>query len=111
MCYNIDIIMAIGVKNMSRQDDFVVNIKPSTAIRHDYNSFSRLCHETQAPVVVTKNGEADLVVMSFEAYQKMMARHRLGWMLAEVDREIAAVKPMRDFEETFAAIKKRIDNA
>lgn len=101
----------MGVGNMSQQDNFITTIKPSTAIRHDYNSFSKLCHETQAPVVVTKNGEADLVVMSFEAYQKMTARHRLGQMLAEVDREIAAGKPMRDFEEAFAAIQKRIDNA
>ncbi len=95
---------------MSRQDHIIANIKPSTAIRHDYNSFSKLCHETQAPVVVTKNGEADLVVMSFEAYQKMMARQRLGQMLAEVDREIAAGKPMRDLDEAFAEIKKRLDN-
>ncbi|TEB07669.1 hypothetical protein Psch_01224 [Pelotomaculum schinkii] len=96
---------------MSRQDHIIANIKPSTAIRHDYNSFSKLCHETQAPVVVTKNGEADLVVMSFEAYQKMMARQRLGQMLAEVDREIAAGKPMRDLDEAFAEIQKRLDNA
>ncbi|MFA4885045.1 MAG: type II toxin-antitoxin system prevent-host-death family antitoxin [Desulfotomaculaceae bacterium] len=96
---------------MSQQDNIITSIKPSTAIRHDYNSFSKLCHETQAPVVVTKNGEADLVVMSFEAYQKMMARQRMGQMLSEVDREIAAGMPMRDFEDTFAAIKKRIDNA
>lgn len=95
---------------MSQQDNIITNIKPSTAIRHDYNSFSKLCHETQAPVVVTKNGEADLVVMSYEAYQKMMARQRLGRMLSEIDREIDAGTPMRDFEETFAVIKKRIEN-
>jgi len=103
--------MAKEVENMSQQDNIITSIKPSTAIRHDYNSFSKLCHETQAPVVVTKNGEADLVVMSCEAYQKMMARQRLGQMLSEVDREIAADTPMRDFEDTFAAIQKRIDNA
>jgi len=57
---------------------------------------------------VTKNGEADLVVMSHEAYQKMMARRRLGRMLSEIDREIADGKPMRDFEATFTAIEKRI---
>lgn len=88
----------------------ITNIKPSTSIRHDYNSFSKLCHETQAPVIVTKNGEADLVVMSHEAYQKMIARQQLGRMLSEVDREIAAEAPMRDFEDVFAAIQKRIDN-
>ncbi|MCG9969445.1 type II toxin-antitoxin system Phd/YefM family antitoxin [Pelotomaculum terephthalicicum JT] len=96
---------------MSRQDNITANIKPSIAIRHDYNSFSKICHETQSPVIVIKNGEADLVVMSCEAYQKMMARQRLGRMLSEVDCEIAAGTPMRDFEETFAAIKKSIDNA
>lgn len=95
---------------MSSQENIIMNIKPSTAIRHDYNSFSKLCHETQTPVVVTKNGEADLVVMSHEAYQKMTARQRLGQMLSEVDREIAAGKPMRNFEETFKTIKKRIEN-
>ncbi len=95
---------------MGRQEDIITNIKPSTAIRHDYNSFSKLCHETQAPVVVTKNGEADLVVMSHESYQKMVARQRLGQMLSAVDREIAEGKPMRDFEATFTSIKKRIEN-
>ena len=96
---------------MNQSDNIITNIKPSTAIRHDYNAFSKLCHETQAPIVVTKNGEADLVVMSHEAFQKMMARQRLGQMLSEVDREIAEGKPMRDFEETFVAIQKRIQDA
>lgn len=101
--------MAKEVDSMT-QYNIITNIRPSTSIRHDYNSFSKLCHETQAPVVVTKNGEADLVVMSHEAYQKMIARHRLGQMLSEVDREIAAGEPMRDFEEVFAAIQKRIES-
>jgi PHD/YefM family antitoxin component YafN of YafNO toxin-antitoxin module len=96
---------------MNQTDNLITNIKPSTAIRHDYNAFSKLCHETQAPIIVTKNGEADLVVMSHEAYQKMMARQRLGQMLSEVDREIAEGKPMQDFDATFEAIQKRIQDA
>lgn len=42
---------------------------------------------------------------AYSAYQKMMARQRLGQMLSEVDREIAAGTPMRVFEDTFAAIR------
>lgn len=91
--------------------NFIPDVKPSTSIRHDYNKFSRQCHETQSPVVITKNGEADLVVMSIEAYQKIMARQRLGQMLAKVDRDIAADVPMRDFEDVFSDIEKRIENA
>lgn len=90
---------------------FMPDVKPSTSIRHDYNSFSRHCHESQHPVMVTKNGEADLVVMSVEVYQKMIARQKLGQMLSKVDREIAAGTPMRDFEEAFDSIEKRIEDA
>jgi len=44
-------------------------IKPSTALRNEYNSISALCKEKQEPVFLTKNGEGDLVVMSIEAYK------------------------------------------
>lgn len=96
---------------MKQNEPVIMDIKPSSSIRHDYNTFSKLCHDTQAPIIVTKNGEADLVVMSYEAFQKMVARQRLGQMLADVDREIAEGRPMRDFEATFAALKKRIEDA
>ena len=42
----------------------VLTVKPSSAIRSDYKKFSELCHETDDPVLITNNGENDLVVMS-----------------------------------------------
>ena len=95
---------------MKPYEPFAMDIKPSSTIRHDYNRFSKRCHETQAPIIITKNGEADLVVMSYEAFQKMLARQQLGKMLADVDREIIEGKQLRDFEETFATLKKRIED-
>ena len=44
-------------------------IKPSTALRNEYNMISELCKEKQEPVFLTKNGEGDLVLMSIEAYK------------------------------------------
>jgi PHD/YefM family antitoxin component YafN of YafNO toxin-antitoxin module len=87
------------------------DIKPSTSISHDYAAFSRHCHDSQSPVVITKNGEADLVVMCVEAYQKMVMRLKLGQMLGKIDKEIAAGVPMKDFEEVFADIEMRVENA
>jgi hypothetical protein len=98
-------------EGIGHMNAFIPSVKSSTSIRRDYNGFSSLCHETQLPIVITKNGEADLVVMSVEAYQKMMARQRLSQMLGKVDQDIAADIPMRDFETVFADIENRIDNA
>ncbi|AGL00106.1 type II toxin-antitoxin system Phd/YefM family antitoxin [Desulfoscipio gibsoniae] len=51
-----------------------MHIKPSTTIRQNYNAFSKFCHELDEPVVLTRNGEADLVVMSHAAFRRMEAR-------------------------------------
>ena len=37
----------------------------------DTARISRLCHESGEPVYVTKNGYADMVIMSVEAYEAM----------------------------------------
>lgn len=47
-----------------------MNIRPSAAIRNNYNEISLFCKETGEPVYLTKNGEGDLVVLDIEAYEK-----------------------------------------
>ena len=47
-----------------------MQIRPSAAIRQDYNKVSKLCKETGEPVFLTKNGEGDLVVMDIETYKR-----------------------------------------
>lgn len=53
-----------------------MNIRPSAAIRQNYNEISELCKKTGEPIYLTKNGEGDLVVMDIEAFtrrEKMLA--------------------------------------
>ena len=45
-----------------------MHIKPSAAIRKNYNDIASICKSTGEPVYLTKNGEGDLVVMDMEAF-------------------------------------------
>lgn len=47
-----------------------MNIIPSKTLRNDYASVSAAAHASGEPILVTKNGEGDLVVMSQEAYDR-----------------------------------------
>lgn len=85
-------------------------IKPSTAIRQDYTGFSELCHSTEEPVVLTRNGEADLVVMSYEAFRRREARAKLQAKLLAAERQLAAGEVV-DPDELFRWIQERIDAA
>ena len=56
----------------------MINIKPSAAIRQNYNQIAELCRSTGEPVFLTKNGEGDMVVMDIDTYnhrEKMFALH------------------------------------
>ena len=41
-------------------------IRPSSDLRNNYNEISTICHQTNRPVYITKNGAGDLAVMSIE---------------------------------------------
>ena len=47
-----------------------MNIRPSAAIRKNYNDISNLCKTSKEPVFLTKNGEGDLVVMEKRLYSR-----------------------------------------
>lgn len=65
-----------------------MNIKPSAAIRKNYNEISKICKTTKEPVFLTKNGEGDLVVMDIAAFsqRESMLRLREQLVAAEEDR-------------------------
>lgn len=86
-------------------------IKPSTAIRQDYTGFADLCHSIDEPVVLTRNGEADLVVMSYEAFRRAEARVRLQARLLAADRQAADSSALLDATSVFDRIRARIDDA
>ena len=65
-----------------------MHIRPSAAIRQNYNEIAELCRKTQDPVYLTKNGEGDLVVMDIESFtrREKMLQLRENLLAAEEDR-------------------------
>ncbi|WP_418791920.1 type II toxin-antitoxin system Phd/YefM family antitoxin [Phosphitispora sp. TUW77] len=88
-----------------------MNIKPSTTIRQDYNGFSKYCHDLDEPVVLTRNGEADLVVMSHEAFRRMEARIKLQSRLLVAEKQIAEGEQLIDHDEVIARTRRKINAA
>lgn len=86
-------------------------IKPSTTIRQDYNNFSKLCHELDEPVILTRNGEADLVVMSHEAFRRMEARIKLQAKLLVAEHQVAKGDQLIEHDEVMATMRRKIDAA
>lgn len=88
-----------------------MDIKPSTTIRKDYHGFSKYCHEIDEPVVLTRNGEADLVVMSHETYRRMEARIKLQAKLLIAEKQIAEGADLVEHEQVIENVRKKIDAA
>ena len=62
-------------------------IRPITDLRNT-TEISELCHQSDEPIFITKNGYGDLVVMSIEAYERQMAKANILSKLAEAEQEI-----------------------
>ena len=65
-----------------------MNIRPSAAIRQNYNEIADLCRKTAEPIFLTKNGEGDLVVMDIESFtrREKMLQLRENLLAVEEDR-------------------------
>lgn len=65
-----------------------MTIKPSTALRNEYLQISELAKASGEPIFITNKGEADVVVLSMEAYEERekMFRHRDMIYAAEISR-------------------------
>lgn len=76
-----------------------MNIRPSAAIRQNYNEIADLCRRTAEPVYLTKNGEGDLVVMDIESFTRREKMLKLREQLLAVEADRLAGRPYHDAEE------------
>lgn len=88
-----------------------MNIKPSAAIRKNYNEISSLCRETGEPVYLTKNDEGDLVIMDIKAFTRRESMLRLRETLVVVEEDRLAGKKGFSIDDVDEMMKNVIREA
>lgn len=78
-------------------------IKPCADLRNNYNEISRLCHETNKPIYITKNGYNDLVILSSKDYDKY-EDYKIDKLIS-----IQLEKKFPDFESFKKDVYKKIE--
>ena len=71
----------------------------------DTAAISALCHESEEPVFITKNGQGDLAVMSIAQYDRMLEKINLYSKLAEGLNDAQSGR-VQSFDSAMAEIRK-----
>ncbi len=71
------------------------------------NEISELCHVSNEPIFVTKNGYGDLVVMSIETYDKIIGIRDMDNAIAISEEEIAQGGKLLDAKSVLSSLKEK----
>lgn len=96
---------------LCKRGDKVIHIKPSAAIRNNYNEISKLCKNTGEPVYLTKNGEGDMVVMDINAFARRESMLKLREQLVEAEESRIRGEKTYSIEEVSKMMKASISEA
>ena len=81
-------------------------IRPIRDLR-DTSTMSDLCHKSQEPIFITKNGYGDMVVMSMECYEKMFETKATDEAIREAEEEYNTNGILVDAREALGSLRKK----
>ena len=83
-------------------------IKPISDLRNKANEISKLLHESNEPIFITKNGEGDMVVMSMAHYSKLQGKIELLTKLGVAQSQLASGEKGRTLRQVMSKIRKNL---
>ena len=84
-------------------------IKPISDLRNKSNEISKLAHNANEPIFITKNGEGDLVVMSMAHYSKLQVKLDLLGKLSVAQNQKADGDKGRTLKQAMTNIRATIN--
>lgn len=84
------------------------HIRPVSDLRNNFAEISKLVHEDNEPVFLTKNGYGDMVVMSIEQYEKQIFENEIFLKLKEAELEAKFTTKRYSHDEVMENLRERI---
>ena len=88
----------------------VPKIRPVSDLRNRFSDISRIVHESNEPVYLTKNGRGDMVVMSLETYEQNLFETEIYLKLKEAEFQAASIKKRYSHDEVMIELRRIIAN-
>lgn len=84
------------------------DIRPVSDLRNHFAEISRTVHETREPMILTKNGYGDMVVMSYEEYQTIQYDRMVMRELRAAELESETTTERFSHDEVMSDIREKI---
>lgn len=81
-------------------------IRPISDLRNHFADISKDVHESGKPVFLTKNGYADMVVLSMEAFENLQFESEVYFKLCEAEKEAELSDKYYSSKEVMDALKE-----
>ena len=83
-------------------------IRPVSDLRNNFAEISRTVHETEEPVILTKNGHGDMVVMSYVMYENIQHETFVSRELRAAELEAETTSLRYSHEEVMSGIRAKL---
>ena len=83
-------------------------IRPVSDLRNNFADISKIVHQSQQPVFLTKNGYGDMVVMSMETFEDMKFESDIYSKLQEAEKQAFLTGKRFSSKDVFEEIQKLI---
>ena len=81
-------------------------IRPNTDLRNT-TEISDICHVKREPIIITKNGYGDLVVMSIEAYEELIETASIDAAIGKAESAYMAANESHDARAALASLRRK----
>lgn len=84
-------------------------IRTVSDLRNKYKQISKLCHDEDEPVFITKNGKNDMVLMSLTLYEKKKTLYEKQQALLEIYQKLSEAEAESEPSKTKISHRQLMD--